>query len=128
MKRISECAALSKVYTNHSVRATAITIMYQCGVDTKQICKVTKHKSEESLKHYIDGQSSAQKRQCSNVLSSAFSIGQPSASTSAPSAPTSATYNIGSFTNTVYHQQCYYSKSFCSNLKHSDFFLYKEEF
>ena len=51
MKRISECAALSKVYTNHSVRATAITILYQGGVDTKQICKVTKHKSEESLKH-----------------------------------------------------------------------------
>ena len=90
MKRISECAALSKVYTNHSIRATAITIMYQGGVDTKQICKVTKHKSEESLKHYIDGQSSAQKRQCSKVLSSAFSTGQPSASTSAPSAPTSA--------------------------------------
>ena len=73
MKLISKRAALSKIYTNHSVRATAITIMYQGGVDTKQICKITKHKSEETLKHYIDDQSSAQKRQCSEILNSAFS-------------------------------------------------------
>lgn len=82
MKTISLRAALSKIYTNHSVRATSITVMYQGGVNTKQICKVTKHKSEESLKHYIDGESSAQKRQCSEVLSSAIS--NPSCTSTRP--------------------------------------------
>ena len=72
MKRISDCAHLSMTYTNHSVRATAITVMYQGGVDTKQICNITKHKTEESLKHYIDGQSAEQKRRCSEVLSLEF--------------------------------------------------------
>ena len=72
MKRISDCALISMTYTNHSVRVTAITVMYQGGVDTKQICKITKHKTEESLKHYIDGQSAEQKRRCSEVLSSTF--------------------------------------------------------
>ena len=72
MRRISDCENLSAAYTNHSVRATATTVMYQGGVDTKQICKITKHKSEESLKHYIDGQSADQKRRCSEVLCSAF--------------------------------------------------------
>lgn len=81
MKRISECCHLSRTYTNHSVRATAITVMYQGGVDTKQICKITKHKSEESLKHYIDGQSAEQKRKCSEVLSSAFRPSLGSSST-----------------------------------------------
>ena len=74
MKTISESAHLSKTYTNHSVRATAITVMYRGGVDTKQICKISKHKAEETLKHYIDDQSSAQKRFCSEVLSSAFQV------------------------------------------------------
>lgn len=73
MKSISTSAGLSQIYTNHSVRATAITVLYQSGVDTKQICKLTKHKNEESLKHYIDGQTSDQKRQCANVLSGALS-------------------------------------------------------
>ena len=50
--------------------------MYQGGVDVKQICKITKHKNEESLKHYIDGQTSAQRRQCCNVLSNILNGGQ----------------------------------------------------
>lgn len=85
MRRISDCANLSAAYTNHSVRATAITVMYQGGVDTKQICKITKHKSEESLKHYIDGQSADQKRRCSKVLSSAFQANSSCVSSGVPS-------------------------------------------
>ena len=75
MKSISEKCGMSRVYTNHSVRATAITIMYQNGIDTKQICKITKHKTEESLKHYISGQTSDQKRRCAEVLCAGISTG-----------------------------------------------------
>ena len=82
MKQISNRASLSEIYTNHSVSATFITIMFQGGVDTNHICKVTKHKIEESLKHCIDGQSLAQKLKCSDVLSSAFS--NPSSKSTRP--------------------------------------------
>lgn len=55
-----------------SHRLTAITIMYHGGKDTKQICKITKHKNEESLKHYIDGQTSENKRKCTEVSTNGF--------------------------------------------------------
>lgn len=65
---ISKAAGTSIIYTNHSVRATAITAMYQAGIDRSQICRITKYKREESLKHYISEPSSEQKRTCSSVL------------------------------------------------------------
>ena len=68
LSSISKSAGTSIVYTNHSVRATAITAMYQAGIDRSHICRITKHKREESLKPYISEPSSEQKRTCSTVL------------------------------------------------------------
>ena len=75
---------MSAAYTRHSARGTAITVMYQGGDDTKQICKITKHKSEEYLKHYIDGQSADQKRRFSEVLSSVFQANSSCVSSGVP--------------------------------------------
>ncbi len=72
MKKISQKAGLKKTYTNHCVRATTVTDLYQAGVDTQQICAITKHRNEGTLKHYISGQSLEQKQHASTVLSSAL--------------------------------------------------------
>ena len=68
LQTISKAAGTSIVYTNHSVRATAITAMYQAGIDRSHICKISKHKREETLQHYISEPSSEQKRTCSTAL------------------------------------------------------------
>lgn len=68
MQRKSRKAHLSQVYTCLSVRASTITYLNHARVDTKHICNITKHKSEESSKHYISGSSSAQKRALNEVL------------------------------------------------------------
>lgn len=68
MKTISKNAGLSQVYTNHSVRATTITALHRGGVDTSSIIAVTNHKNINSLSHYIDGLSEAEKQHCSGVL------------------------------------------------------------
>lgn len=72
MQNISKKAGLSREYTNHCVRASTVTALYQAGVDSHQICLLTKHKNENSLKHYINGSTSEQKRHCSSVLANVF--------------------------------------------------------
>ena len=69
MKEISRKAGLSKSYTNHCVRASTVTHLYQAGVDTQQICSITKHKNEATLSHYISASSDEQKRSASSILS-----------------------------------------------------------
>lgn len=72
MENISLKAELSEKYTNHCIRASTVTSLFQRGVDAKQICEITKHKDERSLTHYIPQTSSAQKRHCSRLLQEAF--------------------------------------------------------
>ena len=72
MQGLSSRAKLSQIYTPHCVRASMITILFQAGVQPKEICAITKHKREASLDPYIRGTSSAQKQQCSTILSSAL--------------------------------------------------------
>ena len=74
MQKVSKNAGLSRVYTAHSVRVSMITILFQGGVQPEEICAITKHRREASLDSYINGSSSAQKRNCSNVLSSALGL------------------------------------------------------
>jgi hypothetical protein len=52
MKSISKEANLSKIYTNHSIRATSITILDESGVHSRDICSVSGHTSEKSLRSY----------------------------------------------------------------------------
>ena len=52
MTNISKRSQLSRHYTNHSIRATSITIMDESGLESRHIMKVSGHKSEASLKSY----------------------------------------------------------------------------
>ena len=75
MKNISKEAGLSQVYTNHSVRSTAITLLSNAGVPNRHIMAISGHRNEQSLAHYNTRPSVNQLHKCSEVLSNAFSGG-----------------------------------------------------
>ena len=53
MTEISEETQLSSVYTNHCVRATAITLWPDAGLENRHIMAISGHRNEQSLKSYI---------------------------------------------------------------------------
>ena len=76
MREISEEAQLSTVYTNHSVRATAITLWSDAGLENRHIMAISGHRNEQSLKSYNSRPSSTQAtqlRQSSDILSRSLS-------------------------------------------------------
>ena len=52
MKLISESAKLSKPYTNHCLRATAVVHLKEAGVEDRTICEISGHKNPASLAAY----------------------------------------------------------------------------
>ena len=67
MKEISKDAGLSCIYTNHSVRATAITLWANAGLSDREIMAISGHRSEASLRSYHQLPSVNQLRKCSDV-------------------------------------------------------------
>ena len=72
MKNISSAAALSTIYTNHSVRVTAITLWSNAGLTNRHIMAISGHKNEASLLPYNSRPSSSQLRQCSDIITNAL--------------------------------------------------------
>ena len=62
----------SHVYTNHSVRTTAITLWANAGLTNREIMAISGHRSESSLQSYHNMPSAHQLRKCSDVLSLAL--------------------------------------------------------
>ena len=83
MKKISEAAGLSKIYTNHSIRATAITLWSNAGVPNRHIMSISGHRNEQSHAHYNFRPSVSQLKNCSDVLSRALSAPSTSCVTAA---------------------------------------------
>jgi len=52
MKNISREAKLSKCYTNHSIRATVVTILDKSGFEARHIMAISGHKNEASIRSY----------------------------------------------------------------------------
>ena len=52
MSEISKVAGLSKLYTNHSGRATTVHVLDEADAPRRHIMSATGHKSETSLKAY----------------------------------------------------------------------------
>lgn len=70
MKSISQDAGLSCIYTNHSIRATTATVLASAGVESRDICAVTGHKNESSLKSYICAPTLEKRHNMSHILHS----------------------------------------------------------
>ncbi len=67
MKNIAEAAGCGKKYTNHSLRATTVTVLDHAGVASRDIMSVTGHRSESSLKHYAKT-SHEMKKEMSSII------------------------------------------------------------
>ena len=87
MKLISREAGLSKIYTNHCIRATVITTLSDADIPTRQIMNVSGHVNEDSLRSYSRRPSEDQLKHCSTVLSNGLgeeNIPVPSTLASSP--------------------------------------------
>ncbi|KAK3749055.1 hypothetical protein QZH41_019186 [Actinostola sp. cb2023] len=69
MKRISTAEELSYVYTNHSIRATSITMLDECGYEARHIMAVSGHRSENSIRSYASRTSLSTKRNMLDAIS-----------------------------------------------------------
>ena len=71
MSELSKQAKLNNRYTNHSVRATCITVLDSKGFEARDIMSVSSHKSEQTIKAYSKT-SEGKKRKMSEALSTAL--------------------------------------------------------
>ncbi len=67
MKKMSQQAGLSYLYTNHSIRATVVQKLNNMGFEERVICSLSGHRNAASLKSYCKT-SNQQKRQMSDGL------------------------------------------------------------
>jgi len=69
MKKISELANLSKIYTNHCIRASVVTTLSEQGFTPSEIQTVTGQKRIETIERYTKRISSSKKMKLSHALS-----------------------------------------------------------
>lgn len=69
MVEISKLGKLSRLYTNHSIRATTITRLDDAGIEARHIMRASGHKSESSIRSYACRLSENKKREMSDCLS-----------------------------------------------------------
>lgn len=68
MTTISKECKLSRTYTNHSIRSTAITELFHAGVPSQHIQNMSGHRNAASMMHYAHDSSEAQKATFSAIL------------------------------------------------------------
>ena len=68
MKKISKRLQLSRLYTNHEIRHTTVTVLSNAGFPTRDIMNLTKHRNEKSIKSYVRDSTTCQKRAVSDTL------------------------------------------------------------
>ena len=90
MTKISQLAKLSTKYTNHSIRATCITLLNQAGVEARHIMRISGHRSESSIRSYSHRLSKNKKREISETLSPTMGLAiQETSLSTLPPIPTS---------------------------------------
>ena len=91
------------IYTNHSIRTTAITEMDEAGIDTRHIKNFSGHKSESTIKHCTQRISEKKKREISHCLSETVMI--PSDSKACKAETKSNLQSTSTATSTVNTEQ-----------------------
>ena len=72
MKHLSVNAELSKMYTNHCIRATVVTELDKKGFEARDIMATTGHRSESSIKSYASKCPETKRRAMSEALATPF--------------------------------------------------------
>ena len=70
LRNMSERAGISPFYTNHSLRATTVTVLSSNNVETQKIKAVTGHRSDTSIESYCERPTLGQLKHMSSTLSS----------------------------------------------------------
>lgn len=71
---LSNYVELSEIYTNHSIRATTITVLNRYGFNDRDIISVSGHRSTNSLSSYVADTSAEVKQSISDTLSSVTNL------------------------------------------------------
>ena len=71
MSSISKEIQLSYQYTNHCIRATAVSLLDECNFEARHIMRVSGHKSESSIRSYSRSLSEVKQKEISHSLSTA---------------------------------------------------------
>ena len=82
IKDISKEAGCSKVYTNHCLRATCLTVLDQAGFENRDIMSVSGHHSEQSIKHYARTSNDKKRQMSAFIARKAIEHDEPSSSAS----------------------------------------------
>ena len=90
MKTISKKAGLSKLYTNHCLRVTSVTVLSRNDVCAENICSVTGHQNVDSVRAYVEKPTDAQRFNMSRYLHGHGKPPAPSTSNAVTLAPTPA--------------------------------------
>ena len=77
MKRISKDANLSRIYTNHSIRATAVTILDKSGFEARHIMTVSGHRNESSIRAYSKTDQTTKRRMSETLTAAGASNSAP---------------------------------------------------
>lgn len=75
MAKISILAKLSKIYTNHCLRATAITSYDAGGFESPRIMRASRHKGESYLRGYSARLTESKQHETFECLSKLFMKG-----------------------------------------------------
>ena len=78
MKRISKEANLSRIYSNHSIRATAVTILDKSGFEARHIMTVSGHKNESSIRAYSKTDQTTRRRMSETLTTAGADNSVPS--------------------------------------------------
>ena len=73
MKKISNAANLSRIYTNHCIRSTVVCQLKESGMSNDDISSVTGHKNSESIQRYVSKRRDTDKQKISDCLSNSLS-------------------------------------------------------
>ena len=63
---------LSYQYTNHCIRATAVSLLDECNFEARHIMRVSGHRSESSIRSYSRRLSEVKQKEISHSLSTAM--------------------------------------------------------
>ena len=74
MSSISKELNLSQKYTNHCIRATAVSLLDECNFEARHIMRVSGLKSESSIRSYSRRLSEVKQKEISHALSIACSV------------------------------------------------------